>query len=468
MGVRSQETGMIVRTIAGKEILSHIKDGRFLVSSVAIVLLLVVSTVLSLETYKVRRDTIRTIDDTERVMGWNHGEHWVWNLVHQQMWNHGRPMQISQVLARGSERNAELNLHTAYRHLPTYEGDWFSNPLQLLFGSLDFLFVVGAVLSLIVFLVSHNFISSEKEAGTLRLLLAGPLPRDSLILGKLLGGLVSVLMPYAFGAALVSLIIALDAGVSATGADAARIALLILCGALYVAVVYALSVAVSVWANSSSTSILLLLVVWAVQVLALPSLAGPVARMAVQSPSWPDRQNAAAERTFVSLSNRISAMWREMGFGYRFFDQSQEKRDRFDRAQWDMFCEESNVVLRQIDRYTRDDRQRDLTALWINRLSFYGCLQNAGLALANTGADHEYDLAQYNREYYREMLQFVRNVTDTTFGAVNAGEMARYRFTPRSVGQSIGGALLDVTLLCVMGVLFFLLAYARFLRMSVA
>ena len=57
------------------------------------------------------------------------------------------------------------------------------------FGSvknIDWLFVVGVVMSFMVLLVSYDAISGEKEGGTLRLALSSPLARVTLLMGKYL------------------------------------------------------------------------------------------------------------------------------------------------------------------------------------------------------------------------------------------------------------------------------------------
>ena len=55
-------------------------------------------------------------------------------------------------------------------------------------GNLDFLFIVGTVFSLLALLFTFDAVAGEREAGTLRINLSNPLPRDVFLWSKLIGG----------------------------------------------------------------------------------------------------------------------------------------------------------------------------------------------------------------------------------------------------------------------------------------
>ena len=55
---------------------------------------------------------------------------------------------------------------------------------------IDWGFIVGFVLSLIALLFTFDSISGERERGTLRLMLANPMPRHIVLIGKFLGGVI--------------------------------------------------------------------------------------------------------------------------------------------------------------------------------------------------------------------------------------------------------------------------------------
>ena len=64
-------------------------------------------------------------------------------------------------------------------------------PLLAIFRFLDLEFLFQVVLTLFVVVFAFDAVSGEKERGTLRLALAGAVPRLTLVLGKLGGTLAS-------------------------------------------------------------------------------------------------------------------------------------------------------------------------------------------------------------------------------------------------------------------------------------
>ena len=75
------------------------------------------------------------------------------------------------------------------------DSKYSSNPIFAVFGALDLIFIVKIVLSLFAILFTYDAIVGEKERGTLKLALSNKVPRDRLILGKAIGGFVSLLIP---------------------------------------------------------------------------------------------------------------------------------------------------------------------------------------------------------------------------------------------------------------------------------
>jgi ABC-type transport system involved in multi-copper enzyme maturation permease subunit len=64
----------------------------------------------------------------------------------------------------------------------------------------DLLFVITVVMTLVALFFSFDLISGEREAGTLQLVLSNAISRDVVILGKTLAALVCILTPPSSGA----------------------------------------------------------------------------------------------------------------------------------------------------------------------------------------------------------------------------------------------------------------------------
>ena len=63
-------------------------------------------------------------------------------------------------------------------------------------SQVDWAFIIGYVLSLIALIFTFDAISSEREHGTLRLMLANAIPRQTVLIGKFLEALISITIPF--------------------------------------------------------------------------------------------------------------------------------------------------------------------------------------------------------------------------------------------------------------------------------
>ena len=108
-------------------------------------------------------------------------------------------------------------------------GSRFSDdPIYAVFRFLDLEFLFQIVLSLFAILFAYDAICGEMERGTLRLSFANAVPKDTYILGKLIGMLTAIvvplLVPFLIGCALLPLL-----GVPMAAGDWSRLAMVI-CG----------------------------------------------------------------------------------------------------------------------------------------------------------------------------------------------------------------------------------------------
>ncbi len=108
-------------------------------------------------------------------------------------------------------------------------------PILGFFLPLDLGQVVQVILSLFILLLTYDAMSGEKEGGTLRLMSSFPLSRWHLLLGKFLGALIPTLV--AFGAPLLLGIgvVFLAPEVHLSGAEIARLGLILVTFSVYLA-----------------------------------------------------------------------------------------------------------------------------------------------------------------------------------------------------------------------------------------
>ncbi|MEO0527032.1 MAG: DUF3526 domain-containing protein [Bacteroidota bacterium] len=170
---------------------------------------------------------------------------------------------------------------------PTVSGDDFTlnftemtSPVQLLFGSFDFAFVIVYLLPLLIIAFSYDVLSSERESGSLRLLSSQPIGIQHWVLQKLglrffwlsvlvIGSLTIVF--FAFG---------YDPFVQA-GIFFGLLGLIL----AYMLFWFALSFLVNLWVGSSAKNAVVLLGLWVVFVLLVPSVLNQLGNTLYPMPS---------------------------------------------------------------------------------------------------------------------------------------------------------------------------------------
>ena len=142
---------------------------------------------------------------------------------------------------------------------------------------LDWGFVIGYVLSLIAILFTFDSISGERERGTLRLTLANSIPRHTVLIGKFLGALVSISIPFTLAVLMNLLAISTSNNVQ-LGAEAwNRLGIIFFIAILYLCLFLALGLLVSARVQQSGASLVILLLMWISFVVFMPNTLASIA-----------------------------------------------------------------------------------------------------------------------------------------------------------------------------------------------
>lgn len=390
---------------------------------------------------------------------------------------------ISNDVGRTTEMETSGELHL--------ENSRFNeDPIYAVFRFLDLEFIFGIVLSLFAILFSYDAINGEKERGTLRLSFANSVPRDRYILSKLVGAFVSLgvplLIPILIGAVLLPVL-----GVPMTAGAWGRLGLVVLSGYLYLGVFLTLSVFVSALTERSSSSFLLLLVVWIFAVLIIPRAAVLVAGRAVDVPSV-DQVNFEKNRFTAQLIQEERPKISE--FVQRGFAQ-RGVGGQTDMMQWmedfqDFMNDLADVREEKFDEFARqlnEDRQnRDMTrqslALGIARLSPTSVFSLATSNLAGTSLALKARYLESANRYRDSYAQFIERETGNRSGMrftfrmgqeqeepdpIDPYELPVFEYEGPLTRDLIGGSMIDLGLLALFNVIFFTGAFVAFLRYDV-
>ena len=141
----------------------------------------------------------------------------------------------------------------------------------------DWVFIIGYVLSLIAILFTFDAVSGERELGTLRLMLANPIPRHTVLVGKFLGALISIGIPLTL-AVLMNLLLISTSNAVQLGPDAwGRLGIIFFVAILYTSLFLALGLLISARVSRSAVSLVILLLIWVIFVVFVPSTLASIA-----------------------------------------------------------------------------------------------------------------------------------------------------------------------------------------------
>ena len=144
-------------------------------------------------------------------------------------------------------------------------------------SQVDWAFIIGYVLSLLALLFTFDAFSGERERGTLRLMLANSIPRHTVLIGKFLGALLSISIPFILAVLMNLLLISTARTVHLTTEAWARLGIIFCLALLYTSLFLALGLLVSTRVQRSSVSLMILLLTWVTFVVFMPSTLASIA-----------------------------------------------------------------------------------------------------------------------------------------------------------------------------------------------
>ncbi len=144
-------------------------------------------------------------------------------------------------------------------------------------SQVDWAFIIGYVLSLIALLFTFDAISGERERGTLRLMLANSIPRHTVLIGKFLGALLSISIPFTLAVLVNLLLISTANAVHLTTEAWGRLGIIFFLALLYTSLFLALGLLVSTRVQRSAVSLMILLLTWVTFVVFMPSTLASIA-----------------------------------------------------------------------------------------------------------------------------------------------------------------------------------------------
>ena len=389
------------------------------------------------------------------------------------------------------------------------------NPFLSIFLSVDVTFIFKIVLSALAILFAYNAISGEREDGTLKLVLSNAVPRDTIVLGKYLGGMCS-LLPIVGVSLLFALLFAYASPATAfDSTDLGHIGLIFAVSLVYVSTWYLLGLLFSVWTKTAATTLILSMFVWVIVTTVhsnvatfaverlFPSQATeesfrPVYQEALhvwedfkkernayvkqrgqeQAADWEHPQDAIswASKELASETSHgsVTAPW--------YFKDTYQVRN-IEHADLSVFqdilgyqeplriryAEKVEAVLNRPSQAAAKHAQ---LAADISRLSFADVYSFAVGTLAGTGRESYTDFLSATRTYRRQLVAYLTDreaFSSRVWFSSDRGEavltdMPVFQHRRLSLSESLSRASGDILILVAWNIILFLAAYVSFLR----
>jgi len=356
------------------------------------------------------------------------------------------PPNPLSIFAKGLDEAMTRSFEISRIGIDVFAGQKTGNIIFTFFPTPDFVYIVKVVLSLVALLFGFDQVSREKESGVLRLMLSNSVSRAKILAGKWLGNFLSLSVPFLLVTLLGFALINLDPLVRFPASSLGRFFLLVLTALVYIALFLSLGIFISALTRRAASSLVILLLIWAVTVFVVPNLGTLLARQMVDVPS------------VKALSEKQDQVWtREV------LQMEIERRAKNDRGTGDIVKRHFDAINRELNQMEEDYRNKfdRLVRLSknINRLSPAASFVYAATELAGTGIGEESRLKENVLRYKDSVLSNFER------GEKQAPAFA-YRY--RSVGQFlVQGGLFDLAWLVFFNILFFAMGYVAFVRYDV-
>jgi len=189
-----------------------------------------------------------------------------------------RPPNVLSVFSEGIDnqldRSEKIDIFGGSSIILEAEGD---NSLLSVFPALDVTLIFKIVVSILALLMAYDVISGEREQGTLKLILSNTAARYKVLLGKLIAGLMTLIIPVTASFILGLLILLSSNMISLTGREWFRIALMYFASLVFVTAMFNLGLLLSCLSKSSAISLVFGLFLWLFLVTILPNSSAYIA-----------------------------------------------------------------------------------------------------------------------------------------------------------------------------------------------
>ena len=474
----------MLKNIIQKEILNNIFSSRFLVTFLLLVIIVLATSIILTNDYVRKQDEFsRRQTEIENYLR----EYAHFNRIGGVI-DPAQPPLAFYSLIRGI--SLELNIE-----------EFDNDPLPVMFPLIDLTFIVTILLSLIALLFSYDAICGEKEDGTLKLMLSNRISRAKILLGKTIGGTLTLLIPFIFSLGLSLIVILFNPRIIWKGNDWGALGLIVFSAVLYVTLFYCLGIFISSRHKTGSSSIMTSLFIWVLFILVIPSLTPYVASFFAKTPSKIKIDREVSRLTDVErdelgrklMQERIQEVQKK----YPNYESNltREERQRritndpeFKKADEEMteavqkaWSEANRIQGEKVDIIRADQNRKIESQMKLSiYLSMASPLSSFTYLATDLSATGMRSLSHFDRivERYwesfrdyapkkRAALLEIDPTMDVSNSPVDVSDMPRFQYIDEPLLDRIKGVLPFLTALIIFNILFFSAAFFSFIRYDV-
>ena len=262
-------------------------------------------------------------------------------------------------------------------------------------SQVDWAFIIGYILSLIALWFTFDAFSGEREQGTLRLMLANSIPRHTVLIGKFLGALLSISIPFALAVLVNLLLISTANTVHLTTEAWGRLGIIFFVALLYTSLFVGLGLLVSARVQQSAVSLMILLLTWVTFVVFMPSTLASIASSFSPAMSFDEfwkQRNPTKEDLWDKYKE---GLW------------SSELDDRKLRAKSEFYTENAEREERRQEAQLKYRSSQVHRARAITGISPATLLQHLIESFAGTGFERHLQFVENTQRYARQFRELV-------------------------------------------------------------
>ena len=379
-----------------------------------------------------------------------------------------------------------------------------NNPVALLFGKIDFYFIITIILSLLAFMVTFNSISGEKENGTLRLIVANAVPRWKIIFAKIAGSYTVFLVSFLVGIISGLVLLTLTTSIPIlSGSYLIPFLVIMMISLLFLFILFNIGILLSIKTRNSGASITASLLIWVLIAIIIPKVSPMIAQIIYpikteevvnkQKAMKRDEIRAECDKTSGELMKSIMSDRGMNAETLDFFSMGNDPKVKASLAEYDgkiadvkrKYDEMENNAISLIEKdYHNQQLVQQNISKNISRISPIGCYTYLISDLTNTGLSElsniEYNARKFSgftesdfysklRKYYKE-YHIGFSVSKGIFGQVDWSSIqvpTLSTYTYPLMSSSLGVNWIDLLFLCFYALFFFTVSVFQFIKYDV-